>query len=157
MYRDRIVKWWLSGYPIEILEEMLKSAKKGSLKERLIKEILESISDTQNFGERLDPLVRNSVSNENLTLEEKNEALEPRVNSLETPIQTPILTLNIPSREDLEALKKALGLEKGSLQYKRKGDAVYHVTYDRESKRHKWKKLGSWKELKAIYLEGVNS
>jgi len=54
-------------------------------------------------------------------------------------------------------MKKALGLEKGSLQYKRKGDAVYHVTYDSGSKRHKWKKLGSWKDLKAIYLEGVNS
>ena len=149
----RIYRWWLNGYPSEILEEMLKSAKEGSLKERLIKEILESISDTQNFGERLDPLVRNSVSNENLMLEEKNEALEPRVKSLETPFQT----LNRPSREDLEALKKALGLEKGSLQYKRKGDAVYHVTYDRGSKRHKWKRLGSWKELKAVYLEGVNS
>ena len=79
----RIYRWWLSGYPSEILEEMLKSAKEGSLKERLIKEILEGdyplepMPDVQNFGKRADPmLVRKSSSNENLTLEEKNEALE---------------------------------------------------------------------------------
>ena len=131
----RIYRWWLNGYPSEILEEMLKSAKKGSRKERIIKELL-------GYG-----------SNENSNI----LTLEPRLKPLEIHSHEGILTLNKPSREELEALKRVLGLEKGSLQYKRKGDAVYLVTYDPETKGHKWKKLGSWSELKAAYLEGENS
>jgi len=58
----RIYRWWLSGYPIEILEEMLKSAKEGSLKERLIKEILGEGSP--------------SLDRELLTLDSETEILE---------------------------------------------------------------------------------
>lgn len=56
-----------------------------------------------------------------------------------------------PTRHQLNKLKEALGLEEGSLQYKRKGDGVYLVHY--QDGKHKWTHLGSWPELKEK-LEG---
>ena len=51
-----------------------------------------------------------------------------------------------PTREQLGKLKGMLGIEKGSLQYKKRGQGVYHVIYS-EGK-HNWNHLGTWKELK---------
>lgn len=50
-----------------------------------------------------------------------------------------------PTKQDLEALKSKLGIEKGSLQLK--SGAVYHVTYDADVRKHRWKRLGSYEEL----------
>jgi len=51
-----------------------------------------------------------------------------------------------PTKEQLQALKEALGLEEGSLQYKKRGQGIYAVLYS-EGKHH-WNHLGSWKELR---------
>ena len=53
---------------------------------------------------------------------------------------------NPPRREQLNKLKEALGLDVGSLQYKKRGQGVYHVLYD-EGK-HKWRFIGSWLDLR---------
>ena len=54
--------------------------------------------------------------------------------------------LEKPSKQQLAKLKTALGLTAGSLQYKK--GSVYLVTYDASSKKHIWKRLGPWLELK---------
>ena len=54
--------------------------------------------------------------------------------------------LNPPSKEELLRLRDVLGIEKGSLQFKRRGLGIYHVVYSEG--RHRWDHLGSWKELK---------
>lgn len=51
-----------------------------------------------------------------------------------------------PSREELQRLKEVLGISQGSLQYKKRGQGIYHVVYA-EGKHH-WNHLGSWKELR---------
>ena len=59
-----------------------------------------------------------------------------------------------PTKEQLQALKEALGLKEGSLQYKKRGQGVYHVLYN-EGK-YRWCHLGSWIQLKEK-LETENS
>jgi len=51
-----------------------------------------------------------------------------------------------PSREELQRLKEVLGISQGSLQYKKRGQGIYHVVYAEE--KHHWNHLGSWKELR---------
>lgn len=51
-----------------------------------------------------------------------------------------------PTKEQLHKLKEALDIGKGSLQYKKRGQGVYHVTY--ENGKYQWQYLGSWSELK---------
>jgi len=58
-----------------------------------------------------------------------------------------------PTKEELERLKEALGLDKGSLHYKKRGDGIYHVTYDSAAKKHRWTRLGSWPELRGKLTE----
>jgi hypothetical protein len=62
-------------------------------------------------------------------------------------------TVNIdpPSREELNKLKEVLSLDVGSLQYKKRGQGIYHVVY--AEGKHKWRFIGSWIELKKK-LEG---
>jgi len=50
-----------------------------------------------------------------------------------------------PTKEELDELKSQLDIEKGSLQFK--SGAVYHVTYDANVRKHRWKRLGSYEEL----------
>ena len=51
-----------------------------------------------------------------------------------------------PGRERLQALKEVLGLKEGSLQYKKRGQGIYHVVYS-EGK-HQWIHIGSWVQLR---------
>ena len=57
-------------------------------------------------------------------------------------------TVNVdpPTREELRRLKEVLGVEKGSFQYKSRGQGIYLVTY--EHGRHHWKHVGSWIQLR---------
>ena len=57
-------------------------------------------------------------------------------------------TMNVepPSREELQRLKEVLGISQGSLQYKKRGQGVYHVLYN-EGK-YRWRHLDSWVQLK---------
>ena len=55
-----------------------------------------------------------------------------------------------PTREELDALKFLLDIKKGSLQFK--SGAVYHVTYDVDVRKHRWKRLGSYEELTSQVL-----
>ena len=178
LYRDRIVKWWLSGYPIEVLEEELKSAKKGSLKENLIKEIL----TLRNPILELDDHIANQPSKRikkipkevlkytkgwELTpeealekayeiLEEITKGHEPSLEQENVNEKPRVLTSKTPSRRELEALKKALGITKGSIQYKKRGDGIYLVTYNPSKKGYDWNHLGRWSELKKlIYPKSV--
>jgi hypothetical protein len=59
-----------------------------------------------------------------------------------------------PSREELQRLKEVLNIEKGSLQFKRRGSGIYLVTY--EHGKYCWRHLGSWIQLKEK-LERENS
>ena len=59
-----------------------------------------------------------------------------------------------PTREQLQALKEALGLKKGSLQYKKRGEGVYHVRYI--ERKYRWIRIGLWTELREK-LETENS
>ena len=69
-----------------------------------------------------------------------SSSLEPQRHRLEKSEDVP------PTKEQLQAMKEILGLDRGSLQYKKRGRGLYHVVYD--GGRHHWKHLGSWKELK---------
>ena len=52
----------------------------------------------------------------------------------------------VPTKGELDALKSRLGIEKGSLQLK--SGAIYHITYDTGVRKHRWKRLGSYEELR---------
>ena len=95
----RIYRWWLSGYPSEILEEMLKSAKEGSLKERIIREILGDGSP--------------SLDRELLTLDSETEILESSSKPLEPSLEQENvdekprgLMFKTPTRRELESIKE---------------------------------------------------
>ena len=86
---------------------------------------------------------RKSVESGNVTLEETLET--------EKESDKPFLTSNsTPSKGALEALKKALDIEKGSIQYKESGDMVYLVVYNANSKKRKWHQIGRWVYLKRL-------
>jgi len=147
----RIYRWWLSGYPSEVLSEMLKSAKEGSLKERLIREIL---------GEGSPSLDREllTLDSETEILESSSKPLEPSLEQENVNEKPRGLMSKTPTRRELEALKKALGIMKGSIQYKKKVDKVYLVTYDSSKKGYHWKPLGRWRDLQnLIYSEALPS
>jgi len=47
-------------------------------------------------------------------------------------------------------------VEKGSMQYKKKGDGVYLAVYNAEKKGYDWNHLGSWTDLRnLIYQEAL--
>ena len=166
----RIHDWWQSGYQEDTLEEMAKSQSKpkGSLKERFKDwwqsgynypdedfdngyDSLEQEDSTLEPLEQEEPKINGNLS----SLERDEETLERISVSLELSLEQHlsnekdrILMSKNPSREDLEALKKALGFEKGSIQHKKKGDGVYLVVYNPEKKGYDWKHLGSWSDLK---------
>jgi len=50
-----------------------------------------------------------------------------------------------PTKEDLNALKRELGIKTGSIQHK--NGSIYHVVYDSTVRKHRWKRLGYYKEL----------
>jgi len=178
----RIYRWWLSGYPSEVLSEMLKSAKKGSLKEKLIKEILTLRGRTPIL--ELDDHIANHPSKriKNLPkevlkytkgweltpeealekayeiLEEITKGHEPSLEQENMNEKPRVLTSKTPSRRELEALKKALGITKGSIQYKKRGDGIYLVTYNPSKKGYDWNHLGRWSDLKKlIYPKSVTA
>ena len=78
----------------------------------------------------------------------QSAALENRSDMLEA--QKPFLTCPTPTKEALEALKRALELKKGCLQYKRNGDMVYVVIYDAETKKREWHQVGCWRYLRRL-------
>ena len=51
-----------------------------------------------------------------------------------------------PTKEQLQSLREALGLDVGSLQFKRRGMGIYHVVYNKG--KYKWRFIGSWSDLK---------
>ena len=86
---------------------------------------------------------RKGVESGNVTLEETLEK--------EKELDKPFLTSNsAPSKGALEALKKALDIEKGSIQYKESGDMVYLVVYNANSKKREWHRIGCWVYLKRL-------
>ena len=70
------------------------------------------------------------------------------------PQKAKTASVDPPTREELQRLKEVLGIEKGSLQYKKRGQGIYHVLYN-EGK-YRWAHLGSWIRLKEK-LETENS
>lgn len=56
----------------------------------------------------------------------------------------------VPTKEELDELKIQLGIDKGSLQFK--SGSVYHVTYDANVRKHRWKRLGAYEELREFAL-----
>jgi hypothetical protein len=169
---DRIYEWWLRGYPDYVPGQgIAKSGPKGSLKERLHAWWMSgyqdehlpgeySVTETLEQGvltlEREGGTVEHTLEQIDGSLEQKNVEEEPRVLTLEQPSQTPVLTSKKPSREDFDILKRALGVEKGSLQYKARGDGIYLVTYNRETKGRDWTLVGTWSDLKnLIYQEAL--
>ena len=64
-------------------------------------------------------------------------------------------TIDPPTKQELAQLKEALEIERGSLQYKRRGAGIYHVVY--KAGKHRWKHVGSWIELKERLEEKISS
>jgi predicted nucleic acid-binding Zn-ribbon protein len=54
-------------------------------------------------------------------------------NNQKKSLEPSVLVSDKPSKEELNSIKKILGLEKGCMQYKERGDGVYHVVYNRET------------------------
>ena len=65
-------------------------------------------------------------------------------------VEKPFLTCPTPTKMALEALKRALELEKGSMQYKKSGDMVYLVVYNADNKKREWHQIGRWIYLKRL-------
>ena len=90
---------------------------------------------------------RKGVESGKVTLEETlEETLEK-----EKELDKPFLTSNsAPSKDALEALKNALDIEKGSIQYKKSGDMIYLVVYNANNKKREWHQIGRWVYLKRL-------
>ena len=69
-----------------------------------------------------------------------------RVNNPKRKAHSNEAVVDPPTREQLHKLKEALGLDSGSLQFKRRGRGIYHVCY--EQGKHRWYFIGSWLDLK---------
>lgn len=130
--KERIHLWWLRGYDdprlvnayLERLEKIAEQASSMSEHSKRGRKPLEHISEQGNMNEKV------------------------RDRMLETSTQDHVLASQMPSREDLDALKKALNISKGSLCFKLRGRGIYLVRYDQGSKRRVWKHLGPWEDLK---------
>jgi len=127
--KERLHAWWMWGYHDEHLSGHDYST-----------ETLEQEVPTL---EREGETVEHTLEQIDRSLEQQTVKEEPRVLTLEQPSQIPVLTSKRPSREDFDILKKALGVEKGSLQYKSRGDGIYVVTYNRETKGRDWTLVGT--------------
>lgn len=149
---ERIRRWWLEGYsdyPV-LLEPGFD--RQSEMEGRLTLETKPSESRDPEGGdsgatavgvEEETPLEEESLEQKPLEPLEQ-ETLEQRED---------VRTLEPPTQEQLKALKKALGLTHGSLQYKKRGDGIYHVVWNKDTKKHEWIHLGSWLELKAKLTE----
>ena len=78
------------------------------------------------------------------TLEEK--PLEKPSAEPVTPAPTLDVEFDKPTKEQLDILKKMLNLTEGSLHFK--SNAIHLVRYDKASKKHTWRRIGSWPELR---------
>ena len=86
-------------------------------------------------------------------LERNFNILEQAKETLEMPNEILEKPLVRPQKEDLDALKEVMNIERGCLQYKKRGDGVYLVKYDSEKKGYVWTLLGRWVDLRRlIYL-----
>ena len=95
----------------------------------------------------------NTLENKLIKLEKSVRILHQSytfLNNQITKVDPKKMAPDKPSRENLQDLKKVLKLNKGCLQHKMKGDGIYHVVYNRETKKSKWIHLDTWKELKKL-------
>lgn len=160
--KDVIRQWWLSGYPEGSLSQ--KTAKsptkhsKGSLKERFKRWWKEGYNDSSELGtlERKRKAVR-SRKRPLETQKHKTKPLEPTPEKQFPSKKARGSSVKVPSQEDFYMLKKALGIEKGALQHKKKGDGIYLVTYNKEKKGYDWKRLGTWSELRKHLAQPIIS
>jgi len=144
----RIYAWWMSGYSKEYLEETARTKAEPKEKNPLGQRIRDWWHEGYIFDE--EPLETESNTLEEQFYIKKLGGLSVEIPShtLEKTIEKSFLTSNSPSKEDLDALKKALNIEKGCLQYKKNGNKVYQVIYDPETKKRNWTSIGSWGDLK---------
>lgn len=120
--KQRIRLFWLHGYPDpRIAEDYMKSVR--------------------NIAEQQPSSLERIV-------EQQNVNKKARGKTIETATREHVLTSQAPSKEDLNLLKQALGISKGTLVFKPRGQGIYHVTYDPDTKRRPWKHLGTYQVLK---------
>jgi hypothetical protein len=85
------------------------------------------------------------------------KTIEKLSHTIENVKESSFQSIENPSKDNLAKLKEALNLAHGFLKYKVSGDKVYHVVYDPELKRQKWKIIGTWTELKEQLLPLVTN
>jgi len=74
----------------------------------------------------------------------ESHAVARTINS--RPRKAETASVGPPTREELCRLKEVLGISEGSLQFKKRGQGIYAVTY--EHGKHVWKHVGSWIQLR---------
>jgi hypothetical protein len=156
----RIHGWWLHGYGLD--EDEINEVKSSSERKSLTEWLKDWWSRGYSYLDEDFDNGHDSLEQEDSTLEEDDSILEEngsilegqslsekaRGKPLETSKRDSLLMSNVPSREQLASLKVAMGIEKGSLHYKKMGNGIYQVTYDCTSKKYAWHLLGKWSELK---------
>ena len=159
LYRDRIVEWWMEGYAyLEEENGSLESSKnimvnQPSTRSERIKNLPKEVLKYTK-GWELTP--EEALEKAYEILEEITKGIEPSLEQENVNEKPRVLTSKTPSRRELEALKKALGITKGSIQYKKRGDGIYLVTYNPSKKGYDWNHLGRWSDLKKlIYPKSV--
>ena len=89
------------------------------------------------------------------SFERSLERSESRETDRINPEKAEALKVVAPTREELQRLKEVLGLSRGSLQFKKRGQGIYLVTY--EHGKHVWKHLGQWNQLKEKLPQEISS
>jgi len=173
---DRIYRWWLSGYPAYVPgRETAKSEPKRPLKERIHLWWLRGYDNYEELS-AYQKLTKSSIGSqggavtveqdlgtvehgseillaEEGTVEHQNVNKKARVETVEPSSSSLVLPSEKPSKEDLDMLKEILGIEKGCPQYKERGDGVWLSVYDRETKKKRWTKIGSWSDLQHLIYQ----
>ena len=155
LYRDRIVEWWMEGYAY--LEEETKSLELDNhIANQPSKRIKKIPKEVLKYTKGWELTPEEALEKAYEILEEITKGHEPSLEQENMNEKPRVLTSKNPSRRELEALKKALGITKGSIQYKKRGDGIYLVTYNPSKKGYDWNHLGRWSELKKlIYPKSV--
>ena len=157
LYRDRIVEWWMEGYAY--LEEETKSLELDNhIANQPSKRIKKIPKEVLKYTKGWELTPEEALEKAYEILEEITKGHEPSLDQQNVNEKPRVLASKTPTRRELEALKKALGISKGSIQYKKRGDGIYLVTYNPSKKGYDWNHLGRWSELKKlIYPKSVTA
>jgi hypothetical protein len=142
---DRFYAWWLDGYDYspEVKARILYERKHPRKVVKAKKGWRQRFHDWWMSG--YPDYEEKPTESRVLILERRADALDRS----EEPLEQAVLMSETPSKEDLDKLKYALGIEKGSMQYKKRGDGVYLAVYNSEKKGYDWKHLRTWEDLKS--------